>query len=70
MSPNRVQLVAGERACPPEDCGGVFGYERLVDFLATGTDPDGEDAEVLAEWIGDWRPDDFDLKESQEDFNR
>ena len=42
----------------------------MVEFLATGIDPDGEDAEVQAGWIGGWRPDDFDLKEFQEVFNR
>lgn len=26
--------VAGERACPPEDCGGVPGYERLLKVLS------------------------------------
>ena len=64
------RLVAGERACPPEDCGGVFGFERMVEFLATGIDPDGEDAEVIAEWIGPWRPDDFDLEEFKEVFEQ
>jgi len=64
------RLIAGERAGPPEDCGGVFGYERIVKFLATGTDPDGEDADTLADWVADWRPHEFDLKEFQEVFNR
>ena len=26
--------VAGERACPPEDCGGVSGYEELLQVLS------------------------------------
>ena len=27
------KCIAGKRACPPEDCGGVWGYEELVDNL-------------------------------------
>jgi hypothetical protein len=41
--------LEGERACPPEDCGGVWGY---ADFLAAIGDPQHEDHEQLLEWIG------------------
>ena len=27
------KCVAGERACPPEDCGGSEGYYRLMEVL-------------------------------------
>ena len=43
------RLLAGERACPPEDSGGMGGYARLVVFLETGVDPMGDDAAELAE---------------------
>jgi len=39
--------TAGERACPPEDCGGVSGYERLVAALA---DPSDEEHDDLKTW--------------------
>ena len=50
--------IDGERACPPEDCGGVGGYERLSEFFQTGKDPWEEDEE-LKEWLGDWKPEKF-----------
>lgn len=27
------RCIAGERACPPEDCGGIHGYQNLVRIL-------------------------------------
>jgi Plasmid pRiA4b ORF-3-like protein len=55
------RCVAGERACPPEDCGGPWGYTELVDALA---DPRHEQHEELLEWVGDsFDPAEFDLAE-------
>ena len=41
--------LAGRRACPPEDCGGVPGYEMLLETLADPRHPDYAD---LMEWTG------------------
>jgi hypothetical protein len=41
--------VAGRRAGPPEDCGGVWGYGELLDILANPGHP--EHAERL-DWLG------------------
>jgi hypothetical protein len=41
--------IAGKRACPPEDCGGVFGYEDLLKVLS---DPEHEEYEDRIEWLG------------------
>jgi Plasmid pRiA4b ORF-3-like protein len=41
--------LEGERACPPEDVGGVYGYRRLVRALDDPADPDHED---LRAWLG------------------
>lgn len=41
--------VAGARACPPEDCGGIWGYR---DFLEAIKDPKHEEHESMLEWVG------------------
>ncbi len=41
--------IAGKGACPPEDCGGVWGYEALREALA---DPAHEQHEEMLEWLG------------------
>jgi len=43
------KCVAGSRACPPEDCGGVWGYENLLRVIA---DPADEEYEGMMEWLG------------------
>ena len=50
--------VEGERACPPEDVGGVYGYQE---FLAAIADPKHEEHESFLEWCGgSFSPDKFD----------
>nr|MDT0656884.1 plasmid pRiA4b ORF-3 family protein [Micromonospora sp. DSM 115978] len=41
--------VAGERACPPEDVGGAYGYRG---FLAALADPAHPDHRAMRDWIG------------------
>ncbi len=41
--------VAGERACPPEDVGGAYGYTDFLDALA---DQDHPDNAQMRNWIG------------------
>jgi hypothetical protein len=56
------RCIAGERACPPEDCGGVPGYIRILDLLARSeNDDDDEETEGLMDWLGDdFEPEAFD----------
>lgn len=44
------QCTAGARACPPEDVGGIPGYERMLKILRK---PSHEEYEETQEWLGD-----------------
>jgi hypothetical protein len=60
--PGRAVCIAGERACPPEDCGGVWGYAELLDAL---DDPANSELEERVEWLeevhGPYDPEHFEL---------
>jgi hypothetical protein len=51
------RCISGRRACPPEDCGGVPGYDELTAALS---DPAGEEYDHLREWAGEWNSQAFD----------
>ena len=51
--------VAGARKCPPEDCGGTSGYERVLDVIQN---PDDDEYESMLEWLdGKYNPEEFDV---------
>jgi len=53
--------IAGERACPPEDCGGIWGYEKSLEAI---NNPDHEKHEEMLEWVGgEFDPEHFDVNE-------
>jgi hypothetical protein len=56
----------GKRACPPEDCGGPWGY---ADFLDAIQDPEHERHEELLEWVGEeFDPEAFDSEAVNEEL--
>jgi len=57
--------LEGERACPPEDCGGPWGYADFVDAVA---DPKHERHEELLEWSGPFDPEAFDAKKATKEM--
>ena len=57
----------GRRACPPEDCGGVWGYAHLLEALA---DPNHPDHAELSEWHDPINPEEFDPADVNADFKR
>ena len=52
--------VAGARTCPPEDCGGVPGYARVLRVLQEAV---SEDDRRFRDWVGKSDPEHFDLDE-------
>jgi hypothetical protein len=55
------KCTAGKRSCPPEDCGGVWGYANMLKILKQ---PDHEEYESYIEWLGeDFDPENFDKDE-------
>lgn len=53
--------IDGERACPPEDVGGVYGYEEYLQVLS---DPSDGQHENMLEWRGPFDPEKFDKLEA------
>ncbi|MEH7464119.1 plasmid pRiA4b ORF-3 family protein [Bacillus thuringiensis] len=50
--------LKGKRACPPEDCGGVYMYNEIQAALKG----EGELDEETREWLGEFDPEEFDLE--------
>jgi len=63
------RLEAGERAFPPEDCGGIPGYENCVAVALDRPTDEVDDPEELREWLGDWHPERFDLAAAKRRFD-
>lgn len=65
--PAGVQIpicLTGKRACPPEDCGGVWGYQSLLETL---DNENSSEYEEMREWVGDdFHPELFNI----DDVNR
>jgi hypothetical protein len=60
-------VVDGERACPPEDCGGAPGYVHLLQVLAKRSHPEHRE---LAEWVGgSFDPEAYDAREINRAFH-
>jgi hypothetical protein len=62
------RCAEGAGKCPPEDIGGVTGYERLLKIIKN---PDSPEKKEFKEWLGwseedfkDFNPEDFDIDEA------
>jgi hypothetical protein len=56
--------IKGKRACPPEDCGGIWGYAELLTTLA---DPSHPEHQEILDWLGGpLDPEAFDLDDTNQ----
>ncbi len=65
------RCTGGKRAAPPDDCGGIWGYEELVEVLA---DPAHPEHEERLEWLGlsdasEFAPEAFDVEATNSRLN-
>jgi hypothetical protein len=53
--------IDGKRHCPPEDCGGVYGFYSLLESVG---DPEHEQYAEMVDWLGeDFDPEAFSIDE-------
>jgi hypothetical protein len=69
--PSTARCTGGRMACPPEDCGGLGGYDELARWVRSGYDDAllpgvFDDAAHAHDWLPlDWHPDQFDLEHAK-----
>ncbi len=61
----------GRRACPPEDCGGPWGYEEFLEIIG---DPSHPEHDERVQWAGEWGggrldPESFDPSEFKDNVD-
>ncbi len=53
------RCIEGKRNCPPEDCGGIWGYEDLLNVIS---DKKHEDYKDMMRWLGGkFDPEEFNI---------
>jgi hypothetical protein len=52
------RFIAGERNCPPEDCGGIPGFYEMLEARA---DPEHPGHTDVSEWLDDYDPNELDV---------
>jgi len=62
------QIIGGENACPPEDCGGTYGYKELKEILMNPKHPEYKSSKI---WVGSkFDPMVCDLKTIQQNLGK
>lgn len=56
------RCLKGELACPPEDCGGIYGYLQICELLNTPKSEWTPDDKQRMDWLGKYDPQQFSLE--------
>ena len=57
-----AMCIGGERNGPPEDCGGIYGFEELLKLRKNpGAAKRSAEKRHMLEWLGDWEAEALDL---------
>jgi hypothetical protein len=59
--------IGGEMNCPPEDCGGIPGFENMLSILRDRTHPEFQD---MYTWAGRYNPKKFNLAKINRELPR
>ena len=59
--------LEGERACPPDDIGGPWGYAEYLDALS---DSDHERHDEFMEWSGSFNPEEFSVEQTTREMRK
>lgn len=62
--PKHAVCIGGKMNCPPEDCGGIWGYEDLLEIIKN---PGHKEHQEMIDWVGeDFDPEYFSKDEVNE----
>ncbi len=65
-----AMCIAGDRNGPPEDCGGIWGCQRIIELKTNPSATRDEDDRKFLESLGDWDPQQFELSVINQDIGR
>lgn len=67
----RPSCIGGKGKCPPEDCGGIHGYQLFLKIISNPKDPEYESMREWA-WLPEgkeWNVNEFDLEKAKNRVN-
>lgn len=64
------RVVKGELACPPEDCGGIWGYLQICDLLKTPKSEWSPDDKERMDWLSKFNPQEFSVEKTTKELQK